>query len=193
MSVEKPERLLSLNRSDTDLVAAAQSGDVAAFEQLVLRHQEKVFALAYHILGNAEDAADIQQDTFVRAWTKLGSFRGQASFATWLHKIAVNACISRKRRLRPLVSLEHDQIPAQAEDRSDCQGSLVDSMVVRDLLESIPADHRALLVLREVEGMSIGEIANVTGSSIEAVRKQLWRVRKQFVKLLRQHLSGNEQ
>ncbi|MDO8684035.1 MAG: sigma-70 family RNA polymerase sigma factor [Armatimonadota bacterium] len=75
---------------DEELVSQAQAGSLAAFNELVARHQERVHALAYRILGNAEDAADIQQETFVRAWTKLGKFRQQAAFSTWLHRITVN-------------------------------------------------------------------------------------------------------
>lgn len=190
--MKKPMRLLSVNRSDVDLVSAAQDGDAAAFDQLIARHQERVFALAYHMLGNAEDAADVQQDTFVRAWTSLRSFRGNSAFSTWLHRIAVNVCLSRKRRFRPCSSLEQDNIPADAAVTRDCQESLVNSVVVRDLLASIRPKHRVLLVLREIEEMSIEEIAEVTGSSVEAVRKQLWRVRKQFAERLRRRLMEGE-
>jgi len=170
-------------------VSAAQAGNVAAFDELVSRHQERVFALAYHIIGNAEDAADAQQEVFVRAWAKLHAFRGQSAFATWLHRITVNACISRMRRRRPVCSPERDESPAREADQRDCQDRLVDAVVVRQLLATIPANHRVILVLREVEGMSIEEIAQVTDSSVEAVRKQLWRVRKLFGERLRQHLT----
>lgn len=178
--------------SDTNLVSAAQAGDAAAFDLLIQRHQERVFALAYHMLGNAEDAADAQQEAFVRAWTKLRGFRGHASFATWLHKIAVNICLARKRRSRPVYSLEQDEALAVQADSVDCQERLVNALVVRELLDGIPAKHRTLLVLREVEGMSIEEIAEVTGSSVGAVRKQLWRVRKLFGERLRQQLMEGE-
>jgi RNA polymerase sigma-70 factor (ECF subfamily) len=181
-----------MNCSDADLVSAAQAGDVNAFDQLLSRHQERVFALAYHILGNAEDAADVQQETFVRAWTKLRDFRGQAAFATWLHRITVNVCISRKRQSRLLSSLEQDETLACDADPTDCHERLVNAVVVRELLAGIPISHRTLLVLREVEGMSIKEIADVTGSSVEAVRKQLWRVRKSFGERLRRHLLEDE-
>lgn len=178
--------------SDTDLVSAAKAGDTAAFDHLILRHQERVFAVAYHILGNAEDAADVQQEAFVRAWTKLHGFRGEASFATWLHKIAINMCLAKRKQSRPASSLEEDQAMAVEADPPDCQERLVNAVLVRQLLAEIPAKQRTLLVLREVEGMSIGEIAEVTGSSVEAVRKQLWRIRKLFGGLLRQHLVEDE-
>ncbi len=181
-----------LERSDSDLVSAAQAGDTAAFDHLILRHQERVFAVAYHILGNADDAADVQQEAFVRAWSKLRGFRGDASFATWLHRIAVNMCIARKQRRRPTSSLEQDDTLATLADPPDRQDRLVDAVVVRQLLAEIPAKQRTVLVLREVEGMSLDEISAITGASLEAVRKQLWRVRKQFGELLRQHLTEDQ-
>jgi len=181
-----------LEYTDTDLVSAARAGDTAAFDQLILRHQERVFAVAYHILGNADDAADVQQEAFVQAWTKLRGFRGEASFSTWLHRIAVNICLSKRRRSRPTCELDSDDVLAQHPGQSDCEQRLVNGVVVRQLLAQIPANQRAVLVLREVEGMSVGEVAEATGSSVEAVRKQLWRVRKLFGKLLRQHLLEDE-
>lgn len=175
---------------DRDLVAAAKAGDTAAFDQLISRHQERVFATAYHMLSNTDDAADVQQEVFVRAWTHLRGFRGESSFATWLTRIAVNACIGRRRRPRCL-SLEDE---ARALERGpDQTDQMVDGVVVRQVLAGIPAKHRALLVLREVEGLSIGEVAEVMESSEEAVRKQLWRIRKLFAKLLREHLLEEDQ
>lgn len=178
-----------MQHPDADLVSAAQAGDAAAFDSLMLRYQEKVFAVAYHILGNAEDAADVQQEAFVRAWTKLGSFRGDACFSTWLHRIAVNICLSKRRRPQPISGLDQDQVLAHGADAPDCSGQLLDAVVVRDLLDTIPAKQRTLLVLREVEGMTLGEIAETVGSTVEAVRKQLWRGRKLFGTLLRQQLG----
>src|SRR5450759_5384388 len=87
-----------LGISDTELVARAQSGDLNAFDGLINLHQDRVFALAYRMLGNSEDAADVQQETFIQAWRSLHRFRGDAALSTWLHRIAVNICLSRRRR-----------------------------------------------------------------------------------------------
>lgn len=182
---------LFLDYSDEDLVSVAKTGDTAAFDQLILRHQEGVFAIAYHIVGNVDDAADIQQEAFVRAWTKLSGFRGEASFATWLTKIAVNICIAHKRRKRSALSLDDEVAPVRI-DHPDGSERLVNGVVVRQVLDRIPVKHRALLMMREVEGLSVGEVAEVTGTSVEAARKQLWRIRKLFGKLLRQHLMEGE-
>lgn len=172
------------------MVSAAQTGDTAAFDHLILRHQERIYALSYHMLGNAEDAADAQQEAFVRAWTKIRGFRQQASFSTWLYRIAVNVCIATRQRRRPLADSEPERNVQDAP--SDCEARLVNSVVVRQLLAEIPVRQRTLLVLREIDGMSIDEIANIVGSSAEAVRKQLWRVRRLFGKRLQQQLTEDE-
>lgn len=181
--------------SDNELVSLARAGNAAAFDELVSRHQGRVFALAYHVLGNAEDAADVQQDAFLNAWTNLPRFRGEAAFATWLHRITVNACLSRKRRKdwgveREPVSENSDY--TRGASPVLCQERAVNAVIVRDLLSAIPANHRIVLVLREVEGMSMEEIAGVTGSSVGAVKKRLYRVRKLFGERLRRQLMEDE-
>ena len=100
--------------SDQELVRRAQSGDTNAFDELVARHQERVFSLAYRMLGSPEDAADVQQETFVQAWRNLRKFRQDAAFPTWLHRIAVNLCLSRKRRRQnePLEPYMEDTLPS---------------------------------------------------------------------------------
>lgn len=182
--------------SDSGLVSRAKAGDVPAFEELVSRHQERVFALAYHILGNAEDAADVQQETFVCAWTKLRAFRGDAAFGTWVHRITVNACISRKRRKdwNSCQAVTEEELMRTPDPGSvACQERIVNAVVVRDVLAAIPASYRTLLILREVEGMSSEEISRIVGGSVESVRKQLWRVRKLFRELLRRQFEEDEQ
>lgn len=168
--------------SDEELVARARAGDVGAFDELVARHQERVYALAYRVLGDAEDAADIQQESFVRAWTSLSRFRGDAAFSTWLHRITLNLCLTRKKR-KPAASAEildeEHGYPGGLEDHG-CRDALVDALAVRQILSEIPARHRSLLVLREIEGRSVAEIAEMLGGSEGAVRKHLWRARKLF-------------
>lgn len=183
--------------SQEELVCRAQDGDVAAFDELVSRHQQRVFALAYHILRDAEDAADVQQETFLIAWKKLDSFRGQALFGTWLHRITVNLCISYRRKKSSLAASDQpiDDEPYYNNSGSStttCQNRLIDSIAVRQLLAEIPHRQRCLLLLREVDELSIDEIADLIGSSYSAVTQQLWRVRKLFRERLRQYLMEDE-
>lgn len=166
--------------SEEELVSRALDGDISAFDDLVSRHQERVFALAHHMLCNAEDAADIQQETFLLAWRKLRGFRGEASFKTWLHRITVNLCIGHKRKKNVTVPCDQtveDEPCCPGQSAMACQNKLIDSIAVRQLLADMPHRQRCLLLLREVDGMSIDEIADLTGSSYSAVTQQLWRVR----------------
>jgi RNA polymerase sigma-70 factor, ECF subfamily len=177
-----------LGISDEELVSSARSGKVGAFDELMSRHQERVFALAYRILGNAEDAADVQQEAFVRAWTNLATFRGDSAFATWIHRITVNLCISRKRRKSaavPAAELDENQLYEFGSHGGDCQDTAVTALAVRQLLSTIPPNQRTLLVLRDIEGRSISEIAELLGGSAGAVRKHLWRARKLFREVAR--------
>ena len=179
--------------SDEELVFQARDGNAKAFDQLVARHQERVFALAYRMLGNAEDAADIQQEAFVHAWTKLRSFRGEAAFTTWLYRVTVNACVSRKRRRSPSDSTEElDECRVITQQGARCQEQVLDRVMVRELLSSIEPKQRALLIMREVEGRSVEEIARITCSSLDTVRKRLWRARKLFRERLREYMSEDE-
>lgn len=177
--------------SDIELVERSKGGDNTAFDELVYRHQERVFVIAYHILGNAEDASDVQQETFVRAWTKIRDFRGKSAFPTWLHSIAVNICLSKKRRkwtTRTESIEDADRMPCIESIATD-QNRMINAITVRELLDCMPLNHRVLLLLREVEEMSIEEIAQVLGSSVDAVTKQLWRVRKTFRERLQQYME----
>ena len=167
-----------------------------AFDALVSRHQERVFALAYHMLDNAEDAADVQQEAFLLAWRKLRGFRGQASFGTWLHRITINSCIGRRRKKLSMSSREEpieDESNHSEPAAAGCQDRLVDAIAIRQLLAGIPEQQRSLLLLREVDGMSVDEIARIRGSSYQAVVQQLWRVRKLFRERLRGYLTEDEQ
>ncbi len=184
-----------MSASDAELVVKAKAGDVRAFDELVSRHQERVFALAYHMLGDFEDAADVQQEAFLLAWKSVQSFRGQASFGTWLYKIALNSCTACHRR-KGSVARREDTVQEDSSCRGSntavCQDRLIDAIAVRQLLNDIPDRHRSVLLLREVDGMSIDEIAQVTGSSRGAVVQQLWRVRKSFRERLRKLFAGDE-
>lgn len=162
-------------------MAKARSGDLDAFDELVARHQERVFALAYRITGSADDAADVQQETFLRAWRCLSRFEGRAAFTTWLHRIALNLCLARKNRRRcSEQDAFFDEERCVSKSVATCVEGVETRIVVRQLLSSIPPHYRALLIMREVEGRSIEEIAGVTGDSLETVRKQLYRARKLF-------------
>ncbi|MDO8588225.1 MAG: sigma-70 family RNA polymerase sigma factor [Armatimonadota bacterium] len=181
-----------LTVSDGELVSQAQRGSLTAFDELVARHQERIFALAYRVLWNREDAADIQQETFVRAWTRMKSFRGHAAFTTWLHRIALNLCLTKKRRrdwLEPPATLDEEVGCRGGSFGTICAEKLDTAIAVREAVAALPARQRALIVLKEIEGRSCEEIAEIVGGSAASVRTRLSRARTALREKMRPYLE----
>jgi RNA polymerase sigma-70 factor (ECF subfamily) len=174
------------------LVNAARGGDVASFEQLVKKYDRNVFRIAQHITQNREDAEDVVQDAFLKAFTNLGQFQGQSKFYTWLVRIAVNEALMRLRRRRPerMVSLDEDintgedTIPREVADWSPNPEQLYNQSELREILQKtvqgLPPSFRTVFVLRDVEGLSTEETADALGLSIPAVKSRLLRARLQL-------------
>src|SRR5499425_3922628 len=179
------------------LVDAARDGDVGAFEQLVKRYDRNVFRIAQHITQNREDAEDVVQDAFLKAYQNLEQFQGQSKFYTWLVRIAVNEALMRLRRRRPerMVSLdeevktEEDSMPREVADWSPNPEQLYSQAELRDILgktiQGLPPGFRTVFVLRDVGGLSTEETADALDLSIPAVKSRLLRARLQ----LRERLS----
>jgi RNA polymerase sigma-70 factor, ECF subfamily len=191
ISWREAESLLVLPESDRELIGLAQTGNREAFDGLVAMHQERVFNLAFRILENRDDAADVQQETFLNAWRALGKFRGQASFATWLHRITVNLCLSRKRRRDwDEISYSDDMPPDQAGP--DCAERADTAIIVRKALMGLPSHHRAFIVLREVEERPFDEIAQIMGCSVQSACVRASRARKFLRERLAPQLAEEE-
>lgn len=178
------------------LVRAAQKGDKAAFETLVQRHQHRVFAVARGILKRQEDVEDIAQQVFVKAYFSLKRFDQRAAFSTWLYKITVNECwdLLRKRKARPLVyesdfSEEQSRQYAAPDREVARRPDTSDRMAMRERLESMLSQlekrDRAMLVLKEVEGFSVEEIAESMGLNANTVKVRLFRARRRIVEYCR--------
>ena len=162
--------------SDWFLVAAAKAGDLHAFDALVRRHQGAVYRVALRMLGSEVDAQDAAQEALVQAWRALSTFRGESAFSTWLYRIVTNRCLNARAARRPMealpdVLIDRDSDPPEALERSERLRALV-----RGLLE-LPAEQRAALVLRELEGLSYEEIAQVLEVSVPAVKGRIHRAR----------------
>jgi RNA polymerase sigma-70 factor, ECF subfamily len=182
---------------ELQLVQAAKSGDVSAFEDLVKRYDRNVFRIAQHITQNREDAEDVVQDAFLKAYQNLGQFQGQSKFYTWLVRIAVNEALMRLRRRRPerMVSLdedvktEDDSVPREVADWSPNPEQQYSQAELKDILtrtiQGLPPSFRTVFVLRDVEGLSTEEAAEALDLSIPAVKSRLLRARLQ----LRERLS----
>ncbi len=174
------------------LVQAAKAGEISAFEELVKRYDRNVFRIAQHITQNREDAEDVVQDAFLKAYENLEQFQGQSKFYTWLVRIAVNEALMKLRRRRPerTVSLdqdvvtEEDSIPREVADWSPNPEQLYTQSELRDILtktiQGLPASFRTVFVLRDVEGLSTEETAEALDLSIPAVKSRLLRARLQL-------------
>jgi RNA polymerase sigma-70 factor (ECF subfamily) len=179
------------------LVRAAKAGDIQAFEELVKRYDRNVFRIAQHITQNREDAEDVVQEAFLKAYSNLEQFQEQSKFYTWLVRIAVNEALMKLRRRRPerTVSLdqdvqtEEDSIPREVADWSPNPEQQFTQAELRDVLsktiQGLPAGFRTVFVLRDVEGLSTEETAQTLGLSVPAVKSRLLRARLQ----LRERLS----
>ena len=191
----------ALQIPDDELVRLAKAGDLKAFEELATRHERQIYTLAFRILQNPHDAEDVTQQAFLSAIENLSSFREEASFATWLYRIATHAALKiiRKRKGLETVSLEeatglreeYDSIPhpEYIADWKESPEHLVERNETRRLLDEglarLDEKHRLIFLLRDVEGLSIRETAEALGLSEANVKVRLLRARLQ----LREHLT----
>src|SRR5689334_25281625 len=186
---------------ELQLVQAARGGDVSAFEGLVKRYDRNVFRIAQHITQNREDAEDVVQDAFLKAYTNLNQFQGQSKFYTWLVRIAVNEALMKLRRRRPerTVSLdedvktEDDSVPREVADWSPNPEQQYNQAELREMLDKtihgLPATFRTVFVLRDVEGLSTEETAEALELSIPAVKSRLLRARLQLRERLNKYFQ----
>jgi len=158
---------------DSDLVSATVSGNREAFDVIVARHRRAVYQVCYRFVNNHEDASDLAQDAFVRAWKGARNFKGQAALATWLYRIAVNVCLNRLSLKSPI------NVPAESTEHLEdvrtegAQQALLReerAVAVRKAIANLPEKQRATLILRMYHEMSHQEIADVLGSSVGAVK-----------------------
>jgi RNA polymerase sigma-70 factor (ECF subfamily) len=177
---------------DASLLARAQAGDVTGFEALVEKHKHRVYALALRMLSSEADAAEVTQDAFLAAFRNLKEFRGEAQFGSWVHRIAANFALMRLRKRR--AAAETLESTLEAEPTFNERGSLMDSVsdwrdaegdaldaelrfAIEAAAASLADEHRQVFVLRDLEGLSYEEIAELTGESVAAIKSRLHRAR----------------
>ena len=176
--------------TEQDLVALAKKGDQDAFSQLVEANQNKIYSLALRMTGSPEDGADLAQEAFLRAWRSLPSFQEESSFSTWLYKLTSNLCIDflrkekRRKAVAITVSLDDDQDespPVEVPDHRFTPEAEVERRELRSAmsraLKTMSEDHRQILILREVEGLSYTEIAQLLDVEEGTVKSRLARAR----------------
>jgi len=186
------------------LVRAAKAGDVSAFEQLVKRYDRNVFRIANHITHSPEDAEDVVQEAFLKAYSNLEKFQEQSKFYTWLVRIAVNEALMKLRKRRPerFVSLdedvktEDDSLPREVADWSPNPEQLYNQEELRDILsrtiQGLPPTFRTVFVLRDVEGLSTEETAEALELSVPAVKSRLLRARLQLRERLNRYFQRKQ-
>jgi RNA polymerase sigma-70 factor (ECF subfamily) len=185
------------------LVAAARSGDMAAFEQLVTRYERKIFRLAHNITQNREDAEDVMQDAFLKSYSHLGDFQGDSRFYTWLVRITVNEALMKLRKRRPnQISLdesfetENDLMPREIEDwgltpeQRYAQTEL--NRILSEVIGDLDPAFRVVFLLRDVEELSTEETAELLGLSVPAVKSRLLRARLKLRHKLNKHFKKGE-
>jgi RNA polymerase sigma-70 factor (ECF subfamily) len=173
-----------VDASDSDelLVRRFQEGSADAFEVLVKRHGTRVYNLCLRILGDADEAADVCQDTFLAALRKLSTFRGDSAFTTWLHRVAVNACYDslRRKRRRPMLQVvrdEDDERPETSLPAPDHADEVVFSVDVARALQEVPEEFRVVLVMADVQDVPYDEIARVLEIPVGTVKSRVFRGR----------------
>jgi RNA polymerase sigma-70 factor (ECF subfamily) len=161
-------------KRDRELVAACQRGEREAFDELVERYQRDIYRLCFRYVGNPEDAADMAQETFIRAYKAIGRFRGQSAFSTWLYRIAVNTCLNFRSARRPAPA----ELPAELPDReASTLVRIEEEERARDLrraVSGLPDRQRATLILKVFHELTHQEVAEILGSSVGTVKANLF-------------------
>jgi RNA polymerase sigma-70 factor (ECF subfamily) len=182
--------------SDEELVSRSIGGDADSFNQLVLRWERPIYALAYRVIGREEDARDVCQETFLRAFRALGGFRGQAKFSSWLYRIALNLCRdwARRQRRTPVVQLPEDVDVIELAASREPTEPIEELVARRDLTRAVekamarlPEEQRTAIILKEYHGLTFQEIADLVGCPLSTVKTRLY----QGLTVLRRELDQN--
>ena len=177
------------------IVRKVLGGDANAFETLVLEYEKNVYNIALRMTGNSEDAADMTQEAFIKAYNSLQSFRGDSKFSVWLYRIVSNLCLDflRRKKRRPAVSLsaeneDGEEVELDIADESQSPETLLERKLTREAvrrgLDSLPMEQRQILLLREIQGLSYEEIARVLELEAGTVKSRIFRARKRLCAFL---------
>jgi len=189
---------------DIALATEAKQGDKGAFTELVNRYAQRVFRVARHITKNDQDAEDVLQDTFLKAYSRLGQFEGNAKFYTWIVRVAVNEALMRIRRGKNRVTVSLDQeletsdgaiqreLPAETESPEESLSRTELRESLTQAIDSLSETYRPVFVLRDVEGLSTEETAEMLNLSLPAVKSRLLRARLQLRQKLRRFLKKDD-
>ena len=186
---------------DWAVVQKVKDGNVGAFDQLVQKYREHIFSVIYNLTSNREDASDLTQDTFIKAFQAIGRFKGKSSFFTWLYRIAINTTMTflKKQGRRRYINYENINEEASsseivekltAKNRSE-KGALVQELQekLNESLQKLSPKHRAVVILHEIEGLEHAEIAEITKTSVGTVRSRLHYAKQQLQSYLQEYVG----
>ncbi len=185
--------------SETDLVKRCQAGDTEAFDELVTRYRTRIFGMIYNMVHNEQDAWDLAQDSFVKAWKSIKRFRGRSSFYTWVYRIVMNVTIDwlRKKQVKGVGAEFDDAIQTKQIDPASRTAPKADALPyetmqrteirarIDNAIAQLSPEHRAVILMKEIEEMQYHEIAEMLGCSIGTVMSRLFYARKKLQNLLR--------
>jgi len=186
---------------DSTLVRAVQGGDIAAYDELVRRYQERVYATIYHMTSNHDDASDLAQETFIKAYQALKSFKGDSSFYTWVYRIAVNKTINFLKQRKNRTNLSLNDMDLNAENDPDLVALTSDRTPRRDVsltelqeklnaaMQKLSEIHRLVVTLHDVQGLSHEEIGKIMDCNVGTVRSRLFYARQQLQAYLSDYLK----
>lgn len=186
---------------DAKLVAAAKTGDMQAYDELIRRYQDRIYATIYHMTSNHEDANDLAQETFIKAFQALKSFKGDSSFYTWVYRIAVNKTINFLKSRKNKQSLSLNDLDFNVENDPDFVAFVSDKTPRRDAgltelqeklnvaMQKLSDVHRMVVTLHDVQGLSHEEIANIMDCNVGTVRSRLFYARQQLQAYLSDYLK----
>lgn len=200
----RPEAAARRDEAEADLrlVTRIQSGELECFDELITKYRQRIWGVVYHMTSNREDAADLTQDVFLKAFQAINRFQGQSTFFTWLYRIAVNTTLNhlQKSRLRRFFSLEKirdeegvtdvvDRLPdpGDSSDRAACLAELQQKL--NEAMQKLSIKHRTVVTLHEIDGLSHEEIAEITGVSVGTVRSRLHYAKQQLQADLQSYLN----
>lgn len=191
----------TLSLQEASLIEQSKAGDVESFEQLIDQHQKKIFNIAYRMLGNIEDASDVAQEALVKAYRGIKNFKGKSSFSTWLYAIVNNTCIDfiRKNRKTNLIYLDKDyeteegSYRLQMESEEDTPEEVLEKKeiqrLVHESIEELSYDHKRAIILRDIEGFSYKEIAEILNCSEGTVKSRISRARTSLKTIIQEKLE----
>jgi len=188
-SNESSKEARVIKKADFDLTKAAASGDMMAFEELYQRHHRRVYSICLRMLQNASEAEDLTQDVFIQLYRKVGSFRGDSAFTTWLHRLTVNQVLMhfRKRNVKFEKTTEEGETPIQIVPgtESPFKMPIVDRIAIDSAIAQLPEGYKNVFVLHDFEGFEHEEVARILGCSVGTSKSQLHKARLKMRKLLK--------